>query len=637
MKQLKLIFLLFVTISFSLAMQAQRLMENLDRGVAAVRTADGKTFVSWRLLGTEPNNLAFNLYCTSKGKTEKLNKAPIAKFTSFVDTNSDTTAEKIYFVKTVTNGKEATASKPFVLKPGNLPYFSIPLQTPKGYAPNDASVGDLDGDGQYEIVLHQSGRGRDNSQAGITDPPIFQAYKLDGTLLWSINLGKNIREGAHYTQFMVYDLDGDGRAEIAMKTADGSVDGQGNVIGDSTKDWRNDRGYILSGPEYLTVFDGLTGKALATTDFIPPRHEKLNPTTEELKEIWGDGYGNRMDRFLAAIAYLDGKTPSLIMSRGYYTRSVLTAWNFKNGKLTRQWTFDSDDPAHPENKKYRGQGNHNLSVVDVDGDGKDEIVFGAMTIDDNGKGLYSTGLGHGDAQHVTDLDPARPGLEVFGIQERFDDAGSHMFDARTGEILWKKASVKAGADGEGPGRGLALDIDPRYPGYECWSFGANITGLYDCKGNLINAQSPPSCNMGILWDGDLLTELLDGTNIMKWDYVNNKATRILNASDFNCVRNNGTKSNPVLSADIWGDWREEVIYRTADNNELRIFSTSIPTDKKFYTLMHDPQYRLSIAWQNVAYNQPPHTSFYFGEGMKNPPKPNIVLVKSKESTTAKTK
>ncbi len=637
MKQLKLIFLLFVTISFSLAMQAQRLMENLDRGVAAVRTADGKTFVSWRLLGTEPNNLTFNLYCTSKGKTEKLNKAPIAKVTSFVDTNSDTTATKIYFVKTVTNGKEATASKPFVLKPGNLPYFSIPLQTPKGYAPNDASVGDLDGDGQYEIVLHQSGRGRDNSQAGITDPPIFQAYKLDGTLLWSINLGKNIREGAHYTQFMVYDLDGDGRAEIAMKTADGSVDGQGNVIGDSTKDWRNDRGYILSGPEYLTVFDGLTGKALATTDFIPPRHEKLNPTTEELKEIWGDGYGNRMDRFLAAIAYLDGKTPSLIMSRGYYTRSVLTAWNFKNRKISKQWTFDSDDPAHPENKKYRGQGNHNLSVVDVDGDGKDEIVFGAMTIDDNGKGLYSTGLGHGDAQHVTDLDPARPGLEVFGIQERFDDAGSHMFDARTGEILWKKASVKAGADGEGPGRGLALDIDPRYPGYECWSFGANITGLYDCKGNLINAQSPPSCNMGILWDGDVLTELLDGTNIMKWDYVNNKATRILNASDFNCVRNNGTKSNPVLSADIWGDWREEVIYRTADNNELRIFSTSIPTDKKFYTLMHDPQYRLSIAWQNVAYNQPPHTSFYFGEGMKNPPKPNIVLVKSKESTTAKTK
>ncbi|GAA4755946.1 rhamnogalacturonan lyase [Flavisolibacter ginsenosidimutans] len=609
---------------------AQRQMETLDRGVVAVRNSEGKAFVSWRLLGTESTDLTFNLYRTVNGKTEKLNKEPISKTTNFLDNSVDTVTTASYVVKPISSGKEGASSKPFVLKAGNAPYFSIALQTPKGYAPNDASVGDLDGDGQYEIILHQTGRGHDNSQAGFTDPPIIQAYKLDGTLLWTINLGKNIREGAHYTQFMVFDLDGDGRAEVAMKTADGSIDGKGNVIGDSTKDWRNDKGYILSGPEYLTVFDGLTGKALYTTDFVPPRHAKLNPTPDELKAEWGDGYGNRMDRFLAAIAYLDGKTPSLIMSRGYYTRTFITAWNFKNGKLQRQWTFDSDDPAHPENKPFRGQGNHNLTVADVDGDGKDEIVYGAMCIDDNGKGLYSTGFGHGDAQHVTDLDPSRPGLEVFGIQERFDDAGSHMFDARTGEVLWKKASVKAGADGEGPGRGLALDIDPRYPGYECWSFGAGITGLYDCKGNLINAQSPPSCNMGIFWDGDVLAELLDGTNIMKWDYVNNKTSRLLSAGDYNCVKNNGTKSNPVLSADIWGDWREEVIYRTADNNELRIFTTSIPTDKKFYTLMHDPQYRLSIAWQNVAYNQPPHTSFYFGEGMSNPPKPNIALVQTKK-------
>lgn len=630
MKPFRKIFLFcFVAMPWAGIIHAQRLMEDLDRGVAAVRTEGGKVFVSWRLLGTEPGDLAFNLYCTTKGKTEKLNRKIIDQVTWFLDNTSDTTAARTYFVKTVVGGKESAASRSFTLKPGNQPYFSIPLQTPEGYAPNDASVGDLDGDGQYEIVLHQSGRGKDNSQAGFTDPPIFQAYKLDGTLLWTINLGKNIREGAHYTQFMVYDLDGDGRSEVAMKTADGSIDGEGNIIGDSTKDWRNERGYILAGPEFLTVFDGLTGKALYTTDFIPPRHSKLDPTADELKAVWGDGYGNRMDRFLAAIAYLDGKTPSLIMTRGYYTRSVLTAWKFKNGKLTRQWTFDSDDPAHPENWSYRGQGNHNLSVADVDGDGKDEIVFGAMCIDDNGRGLYSTGLGHGDAQHVSDLDPSRPGLEVFGIQERFDDAGSHLFDARTGEVLWKKASIKAGEDGEGPGRALALDIDPRYPGYECWSFGAGITGLYDCKGNLINAQSPPSCNMGLFWDGDVLAELLDGTNIMKWDYANNKAASLFNAGDFNCVKNNGTKSNPVLSADIWGDWREEVTYRTADNNELRIFTTSIPTGRKFYTLMHDPQYRLSIAWQNVAYNQPPHTGFYFGEGMKNLPKPDIVLVRSK--------
>ncbi|RYZ30857.1 MAG: rhamnogalacturonan lyase [Chitinophagaceae bacterium] len=613
--------------------KAQRQMEALDRGVVAVRNADGKVFVSWRLLGTEPQELAFNVYrAVESGKQQKLNKAPIKNVTSIEDDLIDTTHNIAYSVRPVVNGKETGGAKTFVLKKGNQPYFSIPLQTPKGYAPNDGSVGDLDGDGEYEIVVHQTGRGRDNSQAGQTDPPIFQAYKLDGTMLWTINLGKNIREGAHYTQFMVYDLDGDGRAEIAMKTADGTIDGKGAVIGDSTKDWRNNRGYILAGPEFLTVFDGQTGAALATTDFLPSRHAKLEPTTQELNEVWGDGYGNRMDRFLAGIAYLDGKTPSLIMSRGYYTRSVIAAWNFKAGKLSKQWVFDSDDSSNPANRSYRGQGNHNLTIADVDNDGKDEIVFGAMVLDDNGKGLFSTGLGHGDAQHVTDLDPSRPGLEVFGIQERFDDAGSHMFDARTGEVLWKKASVKAGDDGEGPGRGLVLDIDPRYPGYECWSFGAGISGLYDAKGNLITKRTPPSCNMGIFWDGDVLGELLDGTRIDKWIYEKDTVNRLLDAAKFNCVRNNGTKSNPVLSADILGDWREEVIYRTADNNELRVFTTPIPTDKKFYTLMHDPQYRLSIAWQNVAYNQPPHTGFHFGEGMKNPPKPNIVLVQAKKKT-----
>jgi rhamnogalacturonan endolyase len=619
--------LLFITIAFSLFSFAQRQMEDLDRGVAAVRDPQGKVFVSWRLLGTEPTGLSFNLYRTiGNGKPEKLNKTPITKVTSFVDTNTDSTQHRTYFIKAVDKNKEGFASRAFVLKPGSAPYFSIALQTPAGYSPNDGSIADLDGDGQYEIVLHQAGRGRDNSQAGPTDPPIFQAYKLDGTLLWTINLGKNIREGAHYTQFMVYDLDGDGRAEMAMKTADGSMDAKGNVIGDAAKDWRNERGYILAGPEFLTVFDGLTGVALATTDYIPARYSSLTPTTDQLKEVWGDGYGNRMDRFLGAIAYLDGKTPSLVMTRGYYTRSVLAAWNFHDGKLNHLWTFDSDDP--PANRNYRGQGNHNLSVADVDSDGKDEIVFGAMTIDDNGKGLYSTGLGHGDALHVTDLDPSRPGLEVFDIQERFDDAGANFRDAKTGEVIWKKASVKAGADGEGPGRGLALDIDPRYPGYECWVAGAGITGMFDCKGNKI-AETTPACNMGIFWDGDVLSEILNSTNIDKWDYTNAKTDRLLDAARLGCRSNNGTKANPVLSADLWGDWREEVIYKSVDNNELRIFTTSIPTQHKFYTLMHDPQYRLSIAWQNVAYNQPPHTGFHFGQDMKNPPKPAIVLVKSK--------
>lgn len=623
----KLLISLSCIVSASLCF-SQRQMEFLDRGVVAVSRANGSAFVSWRLLATEPQDISFNVYRSiGNGKVQKLNKAAITKVTSFDDEYPDTLQPRTYFVKTVTKGKEGPASKGFTLKPGTAPYFSIPLQTPAGYAPNDGSVGDLDGDGEYEIVLHQAGRGRDNSQAGITDPPIFQAYKLDGTLLWSINLGKNIREGAHYTQFMVYDLDGDGRAEVAMKTADGTIDAKGNVIGDSSKDYRSERGYILAGPEYLTVFDGLTGVALSTVDYIPARHPStLNPTTEQLKDIWGDGYGNRMDRFLAGIAYLDGKTPSLVMTRGYYTRSVLAAWNFRDGKLQHIWTFDSDDPA--SNKNYRGQGNHQLSIADVDNDGKDEIVFGAMTIDDNGKGLYSTGLGHGDALHVTDLDPTRPGMEVFDIQERFDDAGANFRDAKTGEVIWKKPSIKAGDDGEGPGRGLALDIDPRYPGYECWVAGAGITGMFDCKGNKI-AEKTPACNMGILWDGDVLSEILNATTIDKWDYENEKTVKLLEAANYNCVRNNGTKSNPVLSADILGDWREEVIWRTTDNKELRIFTTPVATEHKFYTLMQDPQYRLSIAWQNVAYNQPPHTSFYFGEGMKSPPKPNIVMIKAK--------
>jgi rhamnogalacturonan endolyase len=621
------LFLSFLFFLIFLSAGAQYQMEFLTRGVHAAYTGDGKIFISWRLLGTEPRDLAFNIYRTTDGKTSKLNKTPMDKGTNFTDETADTSKTHTYNVKTVVKGKEQKENNTYTLQAHAKPWLSIPLKTPPGYSAGDASVGDVDGDGVYEIILHMNGRAHDNSQAGITDPPIFQCYKLDGTLLWEINLGKNIREGAHYTQFLVYDLDGDGKAEVAMKTADGSIDAKGNVIGDSTKDWRNERGYILAGPEYFTIFDGLTGKALATTDFIPSRYPTtLTPTTEQLKEMWGDGYGNRMDRFLGAVAYLDGKTPSLVMTRGYYTRTFLTAWDWKNGKLTKRWTFDSDDPANPGNRAYRGQGNHNLTIADVDDDGKDEIVYGAMTIDDNGKGLYSTGLGHGDALHVSDLDPSRPGLEVFDIQERFDDAGANFRDAKTGEVIWKKASVKAGADGEGPGRGLALDIDPRYPGVECWVAGAGITGLFDCKGNTISDKNPP-CNMGIFWDADVLSEILNGTTVSKWNYLNSTNDKIFDARDYGCASNNGTKANPCLSADLWGDWREEVIYRTSDSKELRIFSTAIPTTTRLYTLMHNPQYRLSIAWQNVAYNQPPHTSYFIGEGMKEPPKPNIQIIK----------
>ena len=288
---------------------SQRQMEYLNRGIVAVPDGKGHVFVSWRMLATDADNIAFNLYRTGDNKIIKLNAKPITAVTSWLDEKADATQSYTYQVAAIVNGKEIKDDRTYTLKAGVPAYISIPLKTPAGYAPNDASVGDLDGDGTYEIILHQAGKGKDNSQNGITDPPIFQAYTLEGKLLWEINLGRNIREGAHYTQFMVYDLDGDGRAEIAMKTADGTIDGQGKVIGDSTKNYVNNNGRILEGPEYLTIFDGRTGAALYTTDYVPARGRI---------DGWGgtggngrnDSYGNRVDRFLACVAYLDGVHPA---------------------------------------------------------------------------------------------------------------------------------------------------------------------------------------------------------------------------------------------------------------------------------------------------------------------------------------
>jgi rhamnogalacturonan endolyase len=585
---------------------AQRAYEKLGRGLVILPDSTNAAFLSWRLLINDPQEIAFNVYRKDgNGKVQKLNSKPVADVTHFKDVKVKDRNKCEWWIIPVIGGRERSNEKSFSTVRVNLDqrHITLPLKTPAGYAPNDASAGDLDGDGEYDLVVHMTGKGHDNSHKGFTDPPILQGYKLDGTLLWSINLGKNIREGAHYTQFIVFDLDGDGRAEVACKTADGSVDGKGKVIGDANANYVNENGYILAGPEFLTVFDGRTGEALSTTNYIPARHpDLLSPTTEQLKEVWGDGYGNRMDRFLACVAYLDGKHPSLVMTRGYYTRSVLSAWDFSNKTLTHRWTFDSD--ASEENRPFRGQGYHSLSVGDVDSDGKDEVIFGSCVIDDNGKGLYSTGLG-----------PEKPGLEIFGIQERFDDAGAHFRNAKTGEVYWKKPSVKAGEDGEGPGRGNAMDIDPRYPGYECWVKGANITGLFTAKGELISEKAPTSCNFGIWWDGDLLRELLDKNSVYKWDWKESRQNPILTATE--CASNNGTKGTPTLSADLFGDWREEVIWRTSDNNELHIYSTVIPTQHRFVTLMHDPVYRLGVAWQNVGYNQPPHVSFYLGDKMKH--------------------
>nr|WP_213016943.1 rhamnogalacturonan lyase [Paenibacillus sp. CFBP 13594] len=576
-------------------------MEYLDRGVVAVKTGTG-VFVSWRLLGTEGSNVSFNVYRDGT----KVNATPITNSTNLQDASG--TSSSKYTVRAVVSGTEQAASAAASVWGNN--YLSVPLSVPAGgttpdgvaytYSANDASAGDLDGDGEYELIVKwDPSNSKDNSQSGYTGEVFIDAYKLNGTHLWRISLGKNIRAGAHYTQFMVYDLDGDGKAEVAMKTADGTKDGTGVVIGDASKDYRNSSGYVLSGPEFLTVFNGQTGKALSTVNYEPARGNVSS---------WGDNYGNRVDRFLAAIAYLDGERPSLVMARGYYTRSVLVAYNWRNGQLTKQWTFDSNTSG---NSGYAGQGNHNLSVADVDGDGKDEIVYGAMAVDDNGKGLYTTGLHHGDAMHLSDLDPDRPGLEVFQVHETPSNAGVEFRDAGTGQLIW---GVKTTKD---IGRGMAADIDPRYKGAEVWADGS----LYTAKGQKLGTTLPSSTNFGIWWDGDLLRELLDSNRIDKWNYTNSTTMNLLTASGVSS--NNGTKSTPNLQADLFGDWREEVVWRTNDSSALRIYTTTAVTDKRIYTLMHDPVYRLGVAWQNVAYNQPPHTGFYLGEGMSTPPVPNI--------------
>jgi rhamnogalacturonan endolyase len=648
----KLFLSLFLIPVFSLTgkqpLQAQRWMEDINRAPVAVQLGGDSIYIGWRMLGTDPEDIGFDIYRVSgRAKPVKLNTKPLTLTTDYIDVFPGDRESLSYFVQPAGNmpGNQTASGIPDTACVWAHQYLEVPLQTPENYSPGDASVGDLDGDGDYELVVHMTGRGADNSRTGVTSAPILDAYEMDGTLLWRINLGINIREGAHYTQFMVYDLDGDGKAEVACKTADGTVDGRGKVIGNADSVYRNpagttvksfrrgreyDRdmsGLILSGPEYLTVFNGETGSALATVDYIPPRHPDTEyPTPSQIQEIWGDDYGNRMDRFLACIAYLDGERPSLVMCRGYYTRTVLAAWNWRNGKLENIWTFDSDDGT-PGNEAYRGQGNHNLSVGDVDNDGKDEIIYGACVIDDNGRGLYSTGFGHGDAIHFSDLDPDHAGLEIFNIQERFDDAGANFRAAGSGEVIWKKPSVKAaesgGDRGEGPGRAASFNIDPRYRGSECWVKGAGLKGLFSAKGDLISEVEPRSCNFAVWWDADLLREILDRNYIAKWNWEGSEQEILL--QDEECRSNNGSKATPALSADLFGDWREEVIWRTSGNQSLRIYTTTIPARNRFYTFMHDPVYRLGIAWQNVAYNQPPHTSFYIGDDMAPQPRYNIRL------------
>lgn len=618
-KPYKLAILVSVFMLLTISVLAQKQMEDLGRGVLAVRTNTNEVLVSWRILASEFTSATYNVY---RGTT-LLNTSPITGASNYTDNIS---TNETYSVSVIIGGIEQEKSK--AVQVWNTIYKKIPLTPPAGgttpsgeeytYSANDASVGDLDGDGEYEIVLKwMPSNSKDNSKGGYTGNTIFQGLEMDGTILWTIDLGINIRSGAHYTQFMVYDLDGDGKAELACKTADGTTDGLGNILGDASADYRASSGYVLTGPEFFSIFSGETGAFMTSENYIPARGNVSN---------WGDDYGNRVDRFLACIAYLDGERPSLVFARGYYTRVVLAAFDYRYGRLTNRWVFDSNDSG---NSAYAGQGNHSITVGDVDGDGKDEIQYGSCAIDDDGTGLYATGFGHGDASHLGDFDPTREGLEYFMCHETANGTTIPAIDYRdplTGNVLWSEA-------GSGDfGRGVIADIDPNHLGAESWA--SNGTGIHNAQGDVITTNYPTtagngwSFNMFAWYDGDLLREIVDKTVITKWNAANEWTDRILTAYNYDGVSvssNNGSKSNPCLIADIIGDWREEIIWRKFDNTELVIFSSPHSSTERIYTLMHDPLYRTSIAWQNVGYNQPAHTGFYLGVGMDTPAVPNIYL------------
>jgi len=600
-------------------------MENLNRGVVAIRTSSTQAYVGWRFLGLDPDTTAFHVFRSIGGAAAvQLTTTPISNTSDYRDTPGSSAFNSTisYYVRPVVDGVLGAPSESFVLPAGvaTQPFLSIPLDPPPGgitptgeaytYSANDAAPADLDGDGDLDIVLKwDPSNSKDNSIGGYTGEVYLDGLRIDGTRLWRINLGKNIRAGAHYTQFIAYDLDSDGCAEVAMKTAPGSIDGLGNNIllpGDSaTADYRNASGYVLSGPEYLTVFDGLTGAALATTTYTPGRGTVSD---------WGDSYGNRVDRFLAGVAYLDGSRPTLLMCRGYYTQTHVAAWDWRDRQLTKRWQFDAANGT-----AYAGQGNHQLSIADVDADGKQEIIYGSMAVDDNGTGLYSTGLGHGDTLHVSDFDPTRLGLEVFAVHEDMGSSGnrgSTFRDAATGAIIY---STPATGD---TGRGVIMDIDPNSSGAESWN--SSDGNIYSATGAILGAK-PGNMhqNFGIWWDADVLRETLDGTVISEINPTGYGRSNILQAWEYGATDNNSTKANPCLSGDFIGDWREELICRKGDSTALLLFTPTSLSSRRLRTFLHDPQYRVALAWQNVGYNQPPHPGYFVGQGMATPPMPNI--------------
>ncbi|MDE7105360.1 MAG: RICIN domain-containing protein [Ruminococcus sp.] len=600
-------------------------LEYLNRGISAINTGNGM-LISWRYLANDDDNAIYKLYRDGL----LIYTSESGQSTCYLD--AEGSASSKYRVDTLSGGKVISSENCNLIS--DNAYFDIPMTPPTGsdctYSPNDMSVGDIDGDGQYELfVKWDPSNSKDNSQKGKTGNVFIDCIRLDGTRVWRIDLGVNIRAGAHYTQFYVADFDLDGKAEMTCKTADGTIDGTGKVIGDASKDYRNSSGYIISGPEYYTLFDGATGEALDTVDYEPGRGDVSK---------WGDKYGNRVDRFWGSVAYVDGVHPSVITGRGYYTRLTATCYSIENKKLVKKWTFDT---GNSKSVAGYGDGNHNSMPADVDGDGKQEIITGAACIDDNGKLLWATGQGHGDALHLADLDPEREGLELWICHEDEKSGyGVSYIDPKTGKILFHN-------NGAGDtGRCCADNIWAGNAGAELWGNKESdgSTPVKNVKGETLNCKRP-AINFLSYWDGDLEREILDGytdspATISKMN-EDGKLTQLLSTDGYYTC--NTTKGTPCLSADIFGDWREELIVRAADSKSVRIYCTSYDTDYRITTLMHDAQYRMQVSSQNTAYNQPPHPSFFLGTGYELPARPtdsvntaNVVVNPSKEGAVIDT-
>lgn len=588
------------------------------------KSSIGSMLLSWRMLPGDDETTSFDLYRAYAGQEEvKINNSPIFS-TNYRDTGLTLSREgDVVYTLAYAGSDERIGSYTLseAQRKEKLPYISIPL-VPTGevcsiegmeYQANDVSVGDLNGDGLMEIIVKRllAHDGNDGTGAGASPLEVrhcvlYEAYNLAGEMLWRVCSGPNIILG-NSSSFAVADFDGDGRAEMAIKTGEGTIFGDGSEIGDIDGDSRTDyrtpgANYIGAGPEFLSIIDGETGRELARADFIG----------RGKSEDWGDDYWKRAHSLRVGVGCFDGELPSVVVGRGVYAKSVVEAWDFRDGELRRRWRFDTDDKLTGKDglpySRYAGQGNHSLSTGDVDGDGFDEIVYGAMTIDHDGVGLYSNCLGHGDALHLGKFDPLRPGLQIFSCFETGKTEAA-LRDAADGSIIYASVAAKEGD----MGRCMVADIDPDHPGCEIWWYKSTV---HDIQGNELPGESnsyPGSTNMAIWWDGTLNRQPFTSTKI-----DSRKGGRVFTIYRYDAAHINGSKENPAFYGDILGDWREELIYPdNTKTKDLKIFSTWIPTTHRFPWLMTDHVYEMSVLNQNIGYNQPTHTGYYLGSDLQS--------------------